>query len=127
MIFLYFGYLLGYIGPKTLLLSSNLPFVFINKFIINIKLAKDLNKRGVMELINLTFFFIFSSLSLIPKHNKNMQKIYYLSHLRYCSVNNYIAYEISFLLFTLLQKIFIKVLAAAKYTILIKLDIKDTF
>lgn len=51
--FLRLGYLLGYTGPNTFMLSLNIFSALIDLSIIDEKLSKDFSTRKVVEVIDL--------------------------------------------------------------------------
>lgn len=127
VILLRFGCLLGYTGPNTFMLSSNLPSALIDPSVIDEKLSQDLSTRRVVEVVDPVSPFITSPLGLVPKHDGGLRKIHHLSYPKGTSVNDYIAAEASALSYTSLQRIFEKVLKAGRHSVLIKRDVKDAF
>lgn len=124
---LYFSCLLGYKGPKMLILSFKLLIALINLFVIDKKLVEKLNIRRIVKITNFIFSFIFSRLGLIPKHDRSLQRIYYLSYLSEKFIIDSIINNAFALSYTSIQKIFTKILAVEKHAILIKWDVKDVF
>lgn len=74
---LYFDCLLGYTGPETMILSSNLPSALIEPSVIDHKLAQDLSMGRVIEITDPISPFISSPLGLVPKHDGSLRRIYY--------------------------------------------------
>lgn len=120
IIFLYFGCLLGYISQKMLILLSNFLSALINLSVIDKKLTQDFSIRKIIEITNPIFLFISSPLGFILKHDKGLWKIRHLSYFSRKSVNNHIVNKAFILSYSLLQRIFTKVLATRKYIVLIK-------
>ena len=102
------------------ILSSNLPSALIDPSVIDHKLAQDLSMGRVIDITDPTSPFMSSPLGLVPKHDGSLQRIHHLSYPSWRSVNDHIADEASALSYTSLQRIFSKVLAAARHAVLIK-------
>lgn len=64
---------------------------------------------------------------MVPKYNKNLQHIYYLSYSKDCSVNNYILNREKKLKYIKFQKVLNLILKTERYCIIMKKNIKDTF
>lgn len=72
--------------------------------IIKKKLIKNLAIDRVIKVTKSILLFISSLLGLISKHNKNWQKVYYLSHLQDNLINNYISNRVKKLRYILFKK-----------------------
>lgn len=68
-----------------------------------------------------------STLSLISKLDKYLQKIYHLLYLNSRFINNHITNKMFFISYIFLQKFFIKTLTSEKCSLLIKHNVKNSF
>lgn len=115
-----FDYLLEYTRPKVFLLLSKLSSTFINQLIIDLKLAQDLIKRIVVEIIKSILTFISLALGFVSKHDGSLQKIHQFFYSKGSSINSNIVNKAFDFSYTSLQKIFDKFLVADRYIVLIK-------
>lgn len=122
-----FGCLVGYEGPDAFILSKNLPSALIDPKIIDEKLTSDLRMARVLEVKIPSLPFISSPLGLVPKHDGGFWKIHHLSYPRGDSVNDHITQEACSLSYTSLQQVFKQIIAAGRFCVLIKRDVKDAF
>ena len=74
-----FGCLLGYNGPKVLILSDNLPTAKNDPDTIEKKIADDLLHRRIV-VTNATLPFISSPLGFVPKPDGSWRRIHHLSY-----------------------------------------------
>ena len=108
VLILHFGALIGYKGPKSTIISSNLRSALLEPRIIQKKLEQDL-ASGQIIFIALTIPLILSSLGLAPKANGDLRCIHHLSYLWGQSVNNYIPREAVYLKYATFANVFFRI------------------
>jgi hypothetical protein len=123
---LYYGALVGYKGPQTLILSSNLPSALQDPHTIDRQLEQDL-AIGRVVWTTPCYPFISSPLGLVAKKDGGFRRIHHLSHPLQGSVNSQINEDSSTLVYTRIQVILDNIIIAGKGAIIIKRDIKEAF
>lgn len=121
-----FGTQVGYEGPKTRILSTNRPSIYLDRKAIQANIDNDLH-RGRISPASPAFPFISSPLGLVSKHDGGYRRIHDLSHPRGSSVNDFIQEKSSFLQYATFDGILGLVAKADRGAVIIKRDIKDAF
>ena len=120
-----YGALVGYEGPKTLIISKNLSSALLDPTTINTKLRDDL-ALGRVEKVTGDWPFICSPLGLVPKPG-GWRRIHHLSHPRHHSVNHHILEKSAELKYTKLEEVLDMVRKGGQSSLILKRDVKDAF
>ena len=123
---LQFGAMLGYTGPKTLLLSKNLSSAFLLPQVMEEKIQADLRLGRIAETTP-TFPLISSPLGFVPKPNGSWRKIHHLSFPEGSSVNDYIFPESAYIQYVSFENVLGMVRRAGKGCLILRRDMKDAF
>lgn len=83
--------------------------------------------RRVVRVANSTLQFISSALGFISKYDEGWEKIYYLSHLVECSINDNIPNNAGEMRYIWFQDVLRIVMQADKSCIIPKHDVKNVF
>ena len=121
-----FGCLLGYNGPKVLILSDNMPTAKNDPDTMEKKITDDLLHRRIV-ITSATTPFISSPLGFVPKPDGSWRRIHHLSYPAGRSTNDGIPLIARAIVYITLENIFNMVVRAGRGCLLIKKDIKDAF
>jgi hypothetical protein len=121
-----YGCDVGYKGPETLIISTNLQTTALSLDTLTKGLDKDILLRRV-TIATPVLPYICSLLGLVPKHDGGWRKIHHLSYPRTRSVNTNIPDDYSLILYSTVQDVLDIVRKARKGCFLVKRDISDAF
>ena len=118
--------MIGYEGPKQLILSKNLASSEINRPFITNQIESDLFKRRIRPTSS-SYPFISSPLGIVPKSNGGFRRIHHLSYPKDRSVNDFIRKEYGVLSYVILDEILQMVVQAGRGCSIMKRDIREAF
>ena len=121
-----YGCDVGYEGPETLIISTNLQTTALSPDTLTKVLDKDI-LLGRVTTATPALPYICSPLGLVPKHNEGWRKIHHLSYPGTRSVNSNIPDDYSSISYSTVQDILDMVRQAGKGSFLVKRDISDAF